>query len=248
MRFPRIYLDQDLGKALKERTAITFDDNAQRYVAQVLRLKPGTRITLFNGKGGEYRATLEQVSRRKVTACLDNFEDRTIESALDITLAQGISRGERMDFTLQKATELGVRRIAPLVTERCGVHLNDERRSKRIQHWQGVITAACQQSGRNTLPIIEPITPLTQWLPRDPAGPSLRLVLDPGADHSIKSLPPPTAGIELLIGPEGGLEDSEIEMARRNGYQAVAVGPRILRTETAGVAVLAIIQTLWGDI
>jgi 16S rRNA (uracil1498-N3)-methyltransferase len=248
MRQPRIYLDQDLNTALENQTSITFDENAQRHVAQVLRLKTGAAITLFNGQGGEYKAILEQVNRRSVTASLTGFEPRDIESALEVTLAQGISRGERMDYTLQKATELGVQHIVPMITERCGVHLNEQRRDKRMQHWHGIIIAACQQSGRNYLPGIEAITPLTTWLTQPRTNPPLRLVLDPDADHSIKSLPRPAAGVELLIGPEGGLEPGEIELAKRHGYQAVTLGPRILRTETAGVAALAIIQSLWGDI
>lgn len=248
MRTPRIYLNQDLKAALSRGSAISFDENAQRHVAQVLRLKPGSDITLFNGREGEYTATLELVSRRQVTACLKSFVSRSVESPLEITLLQGISRGERMDYTLQKATELGVRRIVPLITERCGVHLNEERRNKRQQHWQGIIIAACQQCGRNQVPAIHSITPLTQWLTQTTEQPPLRLVLAPDAEQGLKNLPPPTTGVELLIGPEGGLEGSEIELAKRNGYQAVSIGPRILRTETAGLAALAILQSLWGDI
>jgi len=248
MRLHRIYLDQDLASALKKDTLIDFDDNARRHIAQVLRLKPGTAITLFNGLGGEYGATLELVNRRRITASVHSYDPRSVESPLEITLAQGISRGERMDYTLQKATELGVQRIVPLITERCGVHLNEERQAKRLQHWHGITIAACEQSGRNTLPTIQAITPLTQWLSECRNRSPLQLVLDPGAVHSINDLPVPANGVELLIGPEGGLEDGEIELARRHGYQPLTIGPRILRTETAGVATLAIIQSLWGDI
>lgn len=248
MRKPRIYLNQDLSTALKQDSIVSLDDNGQRHVAQVLRLKAGAAITLFDGHGGEYPATLEQVSRRMVSVRLNSYDATSRQSPLAITLVQGISRGDRMDYTLQKATELGVHHIVPLVTERCGVHLNSERRNKRQQHWQGIITAACQQCGRDRLPELHPITPYPQWLAQEHSHQPLRLVLDPEATPGFKDLPPPAAGVELLIGPEGGLEASEIELARRQGYQAVSIGPRILRTETAGVAALAIIQTLWGDI
>ena len=248
MRLPRIYLNQDLASALENNTPVCFDDNARRHIVQVLRLKPGAPMILFNGLGGEYGATLEQVDRRQLTASVHSYDSRSVESPLQITLAQGISRGERMDYTLQKATEIGVQHIVPLITERCGVHLNSERQAKRLQHWHGITVAACEQCGRNSLPTIQAITLLTQWLGESPKPSPLQLVLDPGAGVSIGELAKPANGIILLIGPEGGLGEDEIEQARRHGYQPVSIGPRILRTETAGVATLAIIQALWGDI
>jgi len=246
MRNPRIYIDQDLNQALEQDSLITLDENGQRHVAQVLRLKAGAVVTLFDGRGGEYQATLTQVSRHSVCAHLDSFDVHSRQSPLAITLAQGISRGDKMDYTLQKATELGVHHIVPLTTERCGVHLNEERRHKRQRHWQGIITAACQQSGRDRLPQLQPINPLTQWLAQ--SNTPMKLVLDPEAHQTFRDLKPPEAGVELLIGPEGGLDADEIKLAQRHGYQTISIGPRILRTETAGIATLAIIQTLWGDI
>ena len=248
MRLPRIYLNQDLAGALENNIPVCFDDNARRHIVQVLRLKPGAPMILFNGLGGEYGATLEQVNRRQLTASVHSYDPRSAESPLQITLAQAISRGERMDFTLQKATEIGVQHIVPLITERCGVHLNRERQAKRLQHWHGITVAACEQCGRNSLPTIQAITPLAQWLGESRTPSPLQLVLDPGAGVSIRELAKPANGVILLIGPEGGLGEDEIEQARRRGYQAVTIGPRILRTETAGVATLAIIQALWGDI
>ena len=161
MRLPRIYLNQDLARALKKNTLIEFDDNARRHTAQVLRLKPGTAVTLFNGLGGEYGATLELVNRRQVTALVHSYDSRSVESPLEITLAQGISRGERMDYTLQKATELGVQHIVPLITERCGVHLNEERQAKRLQHWHGITVAEispAEMRGRQCRPITRTVS------------------------------------------------------------------------------------------
>ncbi len=177
---------------------------------------------------------------------------RECESPLRITLAQGISRGERMDYTLQKSVELGVSRIIPLSTERCGVKFDAKRAAKRLQHWQGVIISACEQSGRNDIPEILPTISLHAWLDahRVPCQQqeALRLLLHPRATQSLRQLTPPTGEISLLIGPEGGLSDNEIDMATQCGFEGIQLGPRVLRTETAGVAALAALQSYWGDL
>ncbi|MBL1259944.1 MAG: 16S rRNA (uracil(1498)-N(3))-methyltransferase [Thiotrichaceae bacterium] len=240
---PRIFTTTSLAT----HAEITLEGNAATHVGRVLRLKAGDKITLFNGLGGEYSATLIAIERQIVRAQIGTFTTREAESPLQITLAQGISRGERMDYTLQKSVELGVHRIIPLTTERCGVKLDEKRAAKRLQHWQGVIISACEQCGRNRIPEILPITPLARWLGENHTK-TQPFVLHHRATHSLRQLPPPSGPISLLIGPEGGLSDSEIKRASQSGFKGIQLGPRILRTETAGIAALAALQTHWGDL
>jgi 16S rRNA (uracil1498-N3)-methyltransferase len=244
MRIPRIHLRQ----ALAPGTRLPLDDAASGHVLRVLRLKPGAALVIFNGDGGEYEATLTDVENRTAVVTLGRFLDPRRESPLAITLAQGISRGERMDYTLQKSVELGVARIVPLETAFSQVRLDGARLERRRQHWEGVIASAAEQCGRTRLSELAPLTPLGGWLAsRDDAG--LCLVLDPAGDVTLSQLAAPTNGrINLLAGPEGGLSDQEIAQARRAGYQGLRLGPRILRTETAGIAALAALQTVWGDL
>lgn len=250
---PRIYLTTPLTTD----SEITIRGDAVNHIGRVLRLKAGDEITLFNGEGGEYRATLTTIERQTICAHIDYFNPRECESPLHITLAQGISRGERMDYTLQKSVELGVNCIIPLCTERCGVKFDTKRAAKRLQHWQRIIISACEQCGRNCIPKILPIISLPAWLDtleRDSqqqasAQPlALRLVLHHRATQSLGQLAAPTARISLLIGPEGGLSSDEIKIASQFGFQGIQLGPRILRTETAGVTALAALQTHWGDL
>ncbi len=241
MRIPRIYTDTPLSVG----TRLSLDAAAHTHIARVLRLKPGAPLVLFNGTGGEYAAILDEVSKRHAVAHLTNFHAHECESPLPLWLAQGISRGERMDYTVQKAVELGIKRILPLFTDRCGVQLSGERLEKRLQHWQAVAVSACEQCGRNRLPEITAPRTLTELL-RDETSP-VRLVLDPQANTTLRDLPAPSGPALLLIGPEGGLSNTEIAAARAAGFLGLRLGPRILRTETAAVAALAALQTLWGD-
>lgn len=241
MRIPRIFHDGEL-ECDKE---ITLSTGAATHVSRVLRLKPGDPLILFNGQGGEYRATLTSLSKRDVRVTVESFEDRDVESPLEITLVQGISRGERMDYTLQKAVELGVTEIIPVVTERTVVRLNEERRRKREQHWRGVVISACEQCGRNTLPEITPIVNLENYLSN--SGNGLRLLLDHRADSGTGELEP-AEKVTLLVGPEGGLSQQERDRAVGYGFKTVRFGPRIMRTETAAVAAVAILQTIMGDL
>lgn len=241
MRIPRIYHPEPLTAG--ER--VQLHETAANHVARVLRLPAGAPLILFNGEGGEYSATINEINKRKVLIDVGNFQDIDREPPLRLWLAQGISRGERMDYTIQKAVELGVNRIIPLYTEHCGVRLAGDRLDKRIQHWQGVAISACEQCGRNRIPIIEAALSLTQWLEMPSEG--LRLVLDPTAEHSIAQLPAPSGSITLLIGPEGGLSDQELRLAKRSNYLGLRLGPRILRTETAALATLATLLGHWGD-
>ena len=241
MRIPRFYCPElDISNDV-----ITLPDAAHRHAVQVLRLKQGAQIRLFDGHGLEYDAILEQASKRDSSVRLGDKIAVDNESSLDITLLQGISRGERMDYALQKAVELGVTRIVPVLTERCNVQLSGGRADKRLAHWQGVMISACEQSGRSVLPELTDVMPLEQALQIN-AG-CCRLVLDPVAETGILSLTRQD-NMVLLIGPEGGLSEQEIRQAITTGFQAIKFGPRILRTETATVAVLAAVQTLWGDL
>lgn len=241
MRIPRIHLPFPLTVD----SVVALPDSAANHVLRVLRLRPGAALILFNGSGGEYAATLEQATRTAVTVRIDAFNAREAESPLTITLVQGISKGERMDYTIQKAVELGVSRIVPAFTARSVVDLRGERLDKRLQHWQGVIIGACEQCGRNQVPALDAAVDLADWL-RSTQTSSLRLVLNHRAAVGLGTLPRPTA-LTLLIGPEGGLDANELAQAEYAGFIGMRLGPRVLRTETAAVAALAALQTLWGD-
>ena len=221
---------------------------AARHVAQVLRMRAGELLTLFNGAGGEYGAVIESVDRRAVSVRVEDFHEAERESALALTLAQCVSRGERMDYSLQKAVELGVAAVVPLLSARGVVKLDGERWEKKLEHWRGVMVSACEQSGRTRIPALAPVQKLETWLGSSKGmGEGARLVLAPGAAHSLRELPAAHAAT-LLVGPEGGLADEEAALAVRHGFTAIRLGPRVLRTETAGVAALAALQALWGDL
>lgn len=220
-------------------------DAVFRHAVQVLRLKAGAVIQLFDGQGHEYTAELTGVAKRQAMAKLTGEIANNCESPLQVMLLQGISRGERMDFAIQKAVELGVQQIVPVITERCNVQLAGDRADKRWSHWQGVLISACEQSGRAVLPQLLPVVDLSRALANCAAD--CKLVLDPAATQRFAALPK-QASVALLIGPEGGLTDAEISAARQTGFTAMQFGPRILRTETASAAALAIVQANWGDI
>ncbi|PCJ32765.1 MAG: 16S rRNA (uracil(1498)-N(3))-methyltransferase [Gammaproteobacteria bacterium] len=241
MRTIRLYCPE-LNSDLDE---FTLPSAIHRHAVQVLRLKKGNRVQLFDGKGLEYNAEFIEVGKRESRVELKEKLQINVESPLDVTLLQGISRGERMDYALQKAVELGVNRIIPVETERCNVQLSSGRADKRLAHWQGVIVSACEQSGRSVLPSLTTIMSLEQALKASDA--SCRLILDPEATSGFTTIEKHDS-IALLIGPEGGLSEQEINNAEQAEFQPVRFGPRILRTETATAAALAVIQTLWGDL
>lgn len=218
---------------------------AARAHAAALRLKAGDAVRLFDGKGGEYSAVLVQ-SGRELRATLGEFSATACESPLPVTLAQCLSSGDRMDITLQKATELGVAAIQPLQSERSIVRLDEARMARRQIHWQNVVISACEQCGRNSVPEVLPIQDLAHWLAQEPAR-GLRLVLAPEATTGLKSLAPANAAT-LLVGPEGGLSAEELQMALASGFLGLRLGPRVLRTETAPLAALAALQVMWGDL
>lgn len=243
MRTTRLYLDQPLTAG----QTVELDERAHRHAVQVLRLRPGAELTLFNGRGGEYRAVLTETQRRRSTVRITAFDGRDTQPGLDITLVQGVSKGDRMDYSLQKATELGVRTIQPVLARRSQTSGDPRRLDNRQEHWRGVVISACEQCGRNDLPALEPVRSFPDWL-ADTRLLGHALVLDPQAITGLVALAAPDGPVSLLIGPEGGLDESEIGAARQRGFTAVRLGPRILRTETAGVAALAVIQALWGDL
>jgi 16S rRNA (uracil1498-N3)-methyltransferase len=241
MRTPRIHHPASLTSG----TRIELSDTAANHVSRVLRLPVGAPLILFNGEGGEFSAIINAIDKRRVLVVVGSFQDQEREPPLQIWLAQGVSRGERMDYTIQKAVELGVSRVIPLFTDHCGVQLQGERLEKRIKHWQGVVISACEQCGRNRIPPVDTPATLTQWLAMP--GDGLRLVLAPDAEFSLAQLPAPGGPVTLLIGPEGGLSEQEITLAKQAGYAGLRLGPRILRTETAAVAALAAMLGTWGD-
>jgi 16S rRNA (uracil1498-N3)-methyltransferase len=232
---------------LAENSLIELDKAASHHLAQVLRANVGDEVTLFNGEGGEYHAIIKSITKKIVTVQLNQLVTCETESFLDLWLAQGISRAEKMDYTIQKAVELGVKKIIPLLTERCNVKLDEERRQKRWQHWQSIIIHASEQSGRACIPTLEKINELESWLHK-PTNMGQGFVLTPDAGSTLKQVQPKPGSMVLLIGPEGGLSRVEVDQACQQGFKPLSLGPRILRTETAGVAALAAFQALFGDI
>jgi 16S rRNA (uracil1498-N3)-methyltransferase len=215
------------------------------HLVHVLRVRAGDSVVVFDGRGSEYDASIDRVDRGGVTLRVGEARVVNRESPVEVTLAQGISTGERMDYTVQKAVELGVAAIQPLTTERSVVRLDEARAAKRVAHWQAVVAAACEQCGRNIVPPVLAVKTLSAWL-GTPSG-SVRLTLSPGAGTRLAGLEKPKASLTLLVGPEGGLSTRERADAEAAGYLAVRLGPRVLRTETAALAALAAMQTLWGD-
>lgn len=237
---PRFYIPQPLLAGAELELPVEVANHLR-----VLRLREAAALTLFNGDGGEWPAELLSLERRSARVRVGEHLAIERESPLSVTLIQGISKGERMDYTIQKAVELGVRRILPVFSARSVVQLDGERLARREEHWRGVITSACEQCGRNRLAELEPPRALdTVW---GELGDSLRLVLDPTGTTGLGA----AAGhseLALLVGPEGGLTEDELDQAVQSGFARLRLGPRVLRTETAGMAALAALQALAGDL
>ncbi len=241
MRIPRIFTNHTLAPG----QILELEEAGQRHLVQVLRLRPGMDLRLFNGDGKEYAASLTECSKKAARAEVLALQREEPHPPLTIHLAIGVSKGERMDFALQKSVELGVTEITPLFTERTAVRLQGERLEKRLQHWLNVAVAACEQSGRCRLPQIHQPAGLEEWLAA--RGSQRGVLLDHRASRSLPEVDPPTGAISLLIGPEGGLSEDERNRAQAQGLTAIRMGPRIMRTETAPLAAIAAIQLLWGD-
>ncbi|MGQ7273926.1 16S rRNA (uracil(1498)-N(3))-methyltransferase [Marinobacter sp. V034] len=241
MRVPRIYTPVALTAG--QETAL--DEHAANHVGRVLRMQTGQALELFNSDGLDYPATITGVSKREVLVLLAEPVPNHTESPLKVHLGQVLSRGDRMDYAIQKSVEMGVDRITPLVSERCEVKLKGDREDKRLRHWQQVAISAAEQCGRARVPEILPVSTLADWFAAT-ADDDLRLVLHHRTRQSLAELAKP-ARLALLVGPEGGLADDEIQAAEAAGFVAAALGPRVLRTETAPVAALSVCHWLWGD-
>lgn len=238
MRLSRFFVDAPLAlgsHALPEAQA--------HYIGRVLRLAPGAAVQLFDGSGSEFCGVLSEVGKKHVLVELHEHIEGLAESPLRIHLGQGLSRGERMDWAIQKATELGVSEITPIVSERCEVRLKDERADKRLAHWRQIAISACEQSGRSKLPQIHSPQLLAEWLAQLQAD--LKLVLHPTAEPWSSHAKPQS--LAFLIGPEGGLSDAEVSLAQGQGFHPARLGPRVLRTETAPLVAISVAQQLWGD-
>ncbi|SDK56496.1 16S rRNA (uracil1498-N3)-methyltransferase [Methylophilus rhizosphaerae] len=222
-------------------------ENASAHAIRVMRLKTGDTLTLFCGDGFDYECALTHSEKKVTYAKVLSRTAVNNESPLVIRLLQGISSGDRMDYTIQKAVELGVTEIYPLSTERCVTKLSGDRAEKRVEHWQGVAIAACEQSGRTIVPQVHPPLTLVQWLNQHTVSGCLNLLLNPVGAKRLATLDKPEHPIHLLIGPEGGLSPGEIELATQHHFQSIVLGPRILRTETAALTAIASMQSLWGD-
>lgn len=242
MRDHRIY--QKLPLTIGE--TISLSDDAIGHLIRVLRLPEGSTVTLFNSDGNNYLAKLCQVTKKSAQAIIVSSEKNVNESPLKLHLGQGISRGDRMDFTLQKSVELGISNITPLFTERCGVKLNQERLAKKVEQWQKIVISACEQSGRSFVPTVNTPMLLNDWLLQE--SDALKLNLHPKATHSIMSLPDESENVRLLVGPEGGLSDDEIKQANNANFIDVLLGPRVLRTETAALTAITALQCRYGDL
>jgi 16S rRNA (uracil1498-N3)-methyltransferase len=229
-------------------TEIELDGDRARYLGRALRARVGDKVNVFNGEGAEWTAAILHISKNTITLRVENNHEAGTESPLKIHLVQGISRGERMDLVIQKATELGVKRITPVITEYGVVKLDESRANKRRDHWQKIATSAVEQTGRVRLPLVDTPIPLKNWFGDKPKEVDTELILKPGATTTLVSVPSPETKVCVLIGPEGGFSDGEYEDAKIAGFKAVSLGPRILRTETAAIATLAVLQSLWGDL
>ena len=238
MRLSRFFIDAPLSTGEHE-----LPEAQAHYISRVLRMAEGDAVQLFDGSGDEFRARLVDVGKKRVVVQVDESFVGQAESSLRIHLGQGLSRGERMDWAIQKATELGVSEITPIFTDRCEVRLKDERADKRLLHWRQVAISACEQCGRSRVPVIHPPLLLADWLKHTEA--QLKLVLHPVAEPLVSHAKPET--LAFLIGPEGGLTDAEVDQSKTAGFHAARLGPRVLRTETAPVVALAVAQQLWGD-
>jgi len=244
MRTIRIHVELPLAIG----SELNLPAQAAEHVARVLRMAPGAPLTVFNGDGHDYDAVILAVGKREVSLRVEQCREIGNESPLRLTLAQGVARGEKMDLIVQKATELGVARIVPLLTERSEVKLDAARAEKRLAHWRAVAASACEQSGRAHVPAVEPAQPLQAWLDGLAGHDALRLALLPEATRQAGGLAFGTDGGLLVVGPEGGLGERDVAALEAAGFAGLRLGPRILRTETAGLTALAALQALHGDL
>ena len=243
MRLNRVYCERPLASG----TDVALPESAAYHVARVLRLRPGAPLVAFDGTGYDFRCEITAVEGDTVRVAVGERTPGLRDSPLGITLVQAVSRSERMDWTLQKATELGVRAIVPVLSARSVVRLDERQSERKLRHWKAIVAGACEQSGRSTLPEVRSPVELGRFLAESPRE-GQRLVLSPAGPASLAGLATTASRVELLIGPEGGLDDHELDAATRAGFSPVRLGPRVLRTETAGIVALTVLQALWGDL
>lgn len=242
MRIPRIYTQAPLAS----NTTVELEEPLAHYLGKVLRMEAGRELIVFNGQGGAYTATITDVTKKSAIINVGAWDDQDRESPLKTHLAIGLSRGERWDLVLQKATELGVTEITPLFTERCEVKLQGDKKDKKFDHWQGIIISACEQCQRNIIPRLNTPQKFDDFIKRDGGHSALNFVLHHRSDKKLNDYTSPQ-NCTLLVGPEGGLSDDEIVVAQKNNFNALTLGPRVLRTETAPIAALSVLQLAWGD-
>lgn len=241
MRIPRVYVKDSLPR----QGDYQLGEESSHYLCKVLRMLAGRELLLFDGSGYEFTATLLKAGKKAAQVTITSARAVDRESPLQSTLGIGISRGERMDWVIQKATELGVSAITPLFTERCEVKLSGERLTKKIEHWRQIATSACEQCQRNRLPTIDEPQKMSDFC--SSSTDALKLVLHHKSQTTLSELPKP-ASVTFIIGPEGGLTQAELELAQSHGFLATALGPRVVRTETAPLMALTAAQVLWGDL
>lgn len=242
MRIPTIYTETNLSENIETE----LDSASAHHIANVLRMKQGDSLRLFNGSGYFFSANIIQSTKKSVCVSVESSEKSHTESSLHSHLGQVMSRGDRMDYAIQKSTEMGVNEITPLMSERCELKLKSDRESKRLAHWQQVAISAAEQCGRATVPTIHPVSSLDEWLNKQ-KDIGLSLVFHHRDSQNLAQIQPAPSHVNLLIGPEGGLSQTEIEQAKQANFMACTFGPRVMRTETAPVACLSILQWLWGD-
>lgn len=242
MRIPRIYHPHPLTA----QAEVFLSEEASAHVGRVLRMVAGQKVSLFDGSNYQFNAVLTAVGKKQVRAQIQEGQYSSCESPLHIHLGQVISRGEKMEFTIQKSIELGVNVITPLISKRCGVKLANARLEKKQMQWQKIAIAACEQCGRNVIPEIRPVQHLAEWCEEPEQG--LKLNLHPRAKMSINTLPTPISNIRLLIGPEGGLDPDEIINASQHQFTDILLGPRVLRTETTALTAITALQLRFGDL
>ncbi|MGK0499395.1 MAG: 16S rRNA (uracil1498-N3)-methyltransferase [Oceanicoccus sp.] len=240
MRISRLFTDQPLS----EQAQLTLNEATSHYLSKVLRLQEKAALILFNGQGGQFEATINSISKKQLTVDIGAYQRCDAESPLAIHLGIAVSKGDRMDMIMQKATELGVSSITPLSSERTEVKLKGERLEKKLQHWQKIVINACEQSGRDRVPPVKSLQPLTQWI--NDVHADEKLVLHHRAAQQLQA-DQQVSSVALLIGPEGGLSETEISSAESNNFNALKLGPRVLRTETAPLAAVTLLQYVWGD-
>ena len=244
MALTRLFIRSELQSGQE----LQLDGEQAKYLGRALRLRVGDSLTVFSAESGEFAATISAIGKSTAAVALGEAIATATESPLKVHLVQGVSRGERMDLVVQKATELGVKRISPVLTQYGVVKLDGSRASKRREHWQKIAESACEQSGRTRPPLIDEPMPLKSWFGAKTSEADVDLILQPNAGTPMASLKAPKTKVCLLIGPEGGFSDDEYEDANVSGFTAVSLGPRILRTETAAIAAVTVAESLWGDL